>query len=220
MLTPANICSLDSTIADSPSRSSTVRRRCAWMLVAVWSVVVATGMGLLAAYANSAGKSALAPASIDLSNDTTSARYQLFMFVHPRCPCSVASVNELARIMSRCSAQIDATVYFERPDSEANDWERGSLWNLASSIPGVHVKSDTGGGVAEQFHANTSGEVVVYDRGGKLRFQGGITASRGHAGDNLGESTVISIALGEISNVERSPVFGCPFRAEAANSGK
>ena len=95
-----------------------------------------------------------------------------------------------------CSAQLDATVYFVRPASQPADWERGRLWNLASSIPGVKVECDVGGPVAAQFHANTSGEVLVYDRLGKLCFHGGITAARGHAGDNLGESAVIAIALG------------------------
>jgi hypothetical protein len=81
------------------------------------------------------------------------------------------------------------------------------------------VESDAGGSIAGQFHANTSGEVFVYDRRGKLRFHGGITAARGHAGDNLGESAVIAIASGEKSYVERSPIFGCPFRAEVADNG-
>jgi hypothetical protein len=195
-------------------------RRCfAWTLVAVWSAAVATGMGLLAAYANNAGKWSPAPISIARSDDATSARHRLFMFLHPRCPCSVASVNELARIMSRCAAQLDATIYFVRPESQPADWESGTLWNSASSIPGVNVKSDVGGSVAGQLHANTSGEVFVYDCRGQLRFHGGITAARGHAGDNLGESAVIAIALEGNSDVECSPVFGCPFRAEVADNG-
>jgi hypothetical protein len=66
---------------------------------------------------------------------------------------------------------------------------------MASAIPGIKLKSDVGS-VAGQFHANTSGEVFVYDCRGKLRFPCGITSARGHAGDNLGESDVIDIALG------------------------
>ena len=219
MLKRSNNVRPDNATADSRGGSQALRRCFAWTLVAVWSAAVATGMGLLAAYANTAGKWSPAPAAIGHSDDATSARHRLYMFLHPRCPCSVASVNELARIMSRCAAQLDATVYFVRPESQPADWESGTLWNLASSIPGVSVESDVGGSVAGQFHANTSGEVFVYDRRGKLRFHGGITAARGHAGDNLGESAVIAIALGGKSNVERSPVFGCPFRAEVADSG-
>jgi hypothetical protein len=176
-------------------------------------------MGLLAAYANTPGKMMPAPKSIAPSDDATSSQTQLYMFLHPRCPCSVASVSELAKIMSRCSSRLDATVYFVRPETQPADWERGSLWNQASSIPGVHVETDIGGRVAAQFHANTSGEVIVYDRAGQLRFHGGITAARGHAGDNLGASAVIAVAMGGKSNVERSPAFGCPFRADVANSG-
>jgi hypothetical protein len=91
-----------------------------------------------------------------------------------------------------------------------------STFYVSSSA--VKLESDIGGSVAAQFHANTSGEVFVYDCRGKLRFHGGITSARGHEGDNLGESAVINIALGGESNVERSPVFGCPFRAEAPSS--
>ena len=217
MLKQSNYVRPDNATADQRGGSPALRRCVTWTLVAVWSAAVATGMGLLAAYANNPGKWSSAPAAI--GNDATSARYRLFMFLHPRCPCSVASVNELARIMSRCAAQLDATVYFVRPESQSADWENGTLRNLVSAIPGVKVESDVGGLVAGKFHANTSGEVFVYDRRGKLRFQGGITSARGHAGDNLGESAVIEIALGGESNVERSPVFGCPFQAEAANKG-
>jgi hypothetical protein len=205
---------------DARGGSPALRRWLVWTLVAGWAAAVVTGMGWLAAYANNPGKWSTAPAAIGHSDNPASAAYRLYMFLHPRCPCSVASVNELARIMSRCGGQLDATVYFVRPESQPADWERGKLWNLASSIPGVKVEADVGGSVAGLFRANTSGEVVVYDRSGKLRFHGGITGARGHAGDNLGESAVIAIALGEKSYVERSPVFGCQFRAEAADNGK
>ena len=89
-------------------------------------------MGLLAAYANNPGKWSPAPADIGHSDDATSTRYRLYMFLHPRCPCSVASVNELARIMSRCAAQLDATVYFVRPESQPADWENGTLRELGA----------------------------------------------------------------------------------------
>ena len=219
MLKQSNDVGPDNTAANSRGGSRTLRRCFIWTLVAVWSAAAAAGMGLLAAYANNPGKWSPAPADIGRSDDATSTRYRLYMFLHPRCPCSVASVNELTRIMSRCAAQLDATVYFVRPESQPADWENGTLRDLVSAIPGVKLKSDVGGSVAGQFHANTSGEVFVYDCRGKLRFHGGITSARGHAGDNLGESAVIDIALGGKSDVERSPVFGCPFRAEAASNG-
>jgi hypothetical protein len=149
MLTPPNSCEPG---RDAPTpRFGTRRPYLTWALVALWSATVAMGMGLLAAYANSAGEFSQAPATINQGHPTA-AKNQLYMFLHPRCPCSVASVNELARIMARCPEQLDATVYFRRSDSQPTDWERGSLWNFASSIPGAHVKTDVGGRVASQFH--------------------------------------------------------------------
>jgi hypothetical protein len=217
MLPQTNNYSQDNVKA-SVGGSQALRSCATWTLIAIWSSAVAIGMGWLAAYANTAGKLSPAPATIHPSNSATSTQNRLYMFLHPRCPCSIASVNELARIMSRCAAQLNATVYFVRPESQPTDWERGRLWDLASSIPHLNVESDIGGRIAAHFNANTSGEVLVYDRLGELCFQGGITAARGHAGDSLGQSAVIAIALEGKSDVDRSPVFGCPFRAEAADS--
>jgi hypothetical protein len=42
-------------------------------------------------------------------------------------------------------------------------------------------------------------------------FSGGITASRGHQGDNAGRAAITSLVLGEAHGPEllRSPVYGC-----------
>src|SRR5690349_19441474 len=116
---------VDSPAPDSRSEGRALRIYLVWALVAVWSAIVVTGMGLLAAYANNAGKSSPALATIPEISDANSTRNRLYMFLHPRCPCSVASVTELSRIMSRCASQIDARVYFVRPESQSADWERG-----------------------------------------------------------------------------------------------
>src|SRR5262249_33999450 len=155
--------------AGAPASRHTIRHYIAWTLVGFWSVAVTVGMGLLMAYANRPGESSLVPVSIHPSSDSA-ANYRLYMFVHPRCPFSFASMNELAQIMSRCSAQLDATVYFVRPEHAPADWDRGLLWDKAAAIPGVHTETDAGGHLAEQFHAHTSGEVIIYDRAGKLCF--------------------------------------------------
>ena len=49
----------------------------------------------------------------------------------------------------------------------------------------------------------------LYDTSGKLRFHGGITASRGHAGDNRGRQAVVALARGETSDRAETPAFGC-----------
>lgn len=207
------------TVAGVPE-SCAIRRLLPWTITAIWAVVVVVGMGFLVKYANSAGKLTAAPAQIATEPGAPTGECQLFMFVHPHCPCSVASVSELAKIMSRCEGQLKATVYFIRPASQPAGWEQGHLWNLVHSIPHVNAQIDECGLKATRFHANTSGETLVYDREGQLCFQGGITAARGHAGDNRGESAIIAIALGTDFHVESSPIFGCPLRAEAALAGR
>lgn len=198
-------------------KSPATHRPIAWAAAALWVILVAAGMGVLADYANTAGTLGHAPTAIERAGLAPSGQAHLLMFVHPRCPCTRASVDELARIMSRCSGQLEATVYFLRPASQPIDWERTSLWKTVAAIPGVHAVTDVAGAAADRYQANTSGEVLLYDRCGTLRFQGGITSARGHAGDNRGESAVIAVAKGEQSDVERCPVFGCPLRANAAN---
>jgi hypothetical protein len=69
--------------------------------------------------------------------------------------------------------------------------------------------TDEKGTEAAKFVAETSGHTLVFDREGTLLFSGGITASRGHAGDNAGESAVLAALRGETMAQLRTPVFGC-----------
>jgi hypothetical protein len=51
--------------------------------------------------------------------------------------------------------------------------------------------------------------VILYDAAGRLRFSGGITAARGHAGDNLGRSAIVELLEGDSPTATATPVFGC-----------
>jgi hypothetical protein len=187
--------------------------RLRWKLIlpgiGIWLVTVIAGMGILANYANLAGPTGNAPNRIADFVTGTPGHFQLLMFVHPRCPCTVASVNELARIMSRCSTMCEAVVYFIRPESVSDEWVHGTTWGAVAKIPGVRAVIDYKGVAAARYGSKTSGDVLLYDSSGKLRFHGGITGARGHEGDNAGESAVISLVLWGSSNVDNSPVFGC-----------
>src|SRR2546430_14419966 len=101
------------------------------------------------------------------------------MFAHPWCPCSRASVGELAQIMSKADGRLDALVLFHQPSADDEDLAATSLWQSASAIRGVTVKVDRDGEEAQRFGAATSGHIVLYDANGLLRFSGGITNARG-----------------------------------------
>jgi hypothetical protein len=133
----------------------------------------------------------------------------LLMFLHPHCPCSRASVGELALLMTRCRGRLRAEVYFCRPAGVSSDWEKTDLWNRAAAIPGVHVISDIAGMKARRMNVRTSGETVLYSADGHLLFHGGITLARGHSGDNAGRAAIVSLIETGRASRTTHPVFGC-----------
>jgi hypothetical protein len=104
------------------------------------------------------------------------------------------------------------------PPSETSAWARGKLWQSAREIPGVRVFEDRDAAVAQSFGSFTSGQTLLYDTNGRLEFQGGITAFRGHSGDNPGRSALTSLLQGEriapAGSPIVTPVFGCSLRGE------
>ncbi|HWB01940.1 MAG TPA: hypothetical protein VG796_02880 [Verrucomicrobiales bacterium] len=133
----------------------------------------------------------------------------LLMFVHPQCPCSESSIGELAKLVARCRGQFNAHVFFVRPAGMEESLVKGKLWEQARRIPGVVVSCDEGGLESERFRAETSGYTVLYNGDGSLLFEGGITAARGHSGDNAGCEAVEALLKGGGHERVKTPVFGC-----------
>jgi hypothetical protein len=141
------------------------------------------------------------------------------MFAHPQCQCTNAGLGELALILAHSGGKLDAYVYFYLPAGEADTWAQSSLWHAAKAIPGVHVLEDRGAAVAKSFGVFTSGQTLLYSSGGQLQFKGGITAYRGHSGDNAGRSAIAALVRGETMTLLAAgpvvtPVFGCSLRGE------
>jgi hypothetical protein len=137
------------------------------------------------------------------------------VFLHPRCPCSSATLTELSRVLARATGNCDVTVAVYSPSSAPPEWSRTPLRSRAEAIPGLTVVDDPDGLEAKRFGAVLSGHVVVYDAGGGLQFRGGITASRGHEGDNLGEDCVVNILQGQRASADHTPTFGCEILTAA-----
>jgi hypothetical protein len=184
-------------------------------LVLIGTVIwlAATGFGFLklARYENAPGEATAAPAqwpqSSEIRRDAT--RPTLVMILHPQCACSRAAVGELSIIMSRAEGRAEAHALFFRPAGVAKEWVQNNLWRDALAIPGVDVRIDDQGKEARLFHAATSGAVLLYDRGGRLIFEGGITPSRSHSGDNAGRSAIVALLNGGWPERSRTFVFGC-----------
>jgi hypothetical protein len=169
---------------------------------------------VLAVYEGRPGQNAGAQASswppvagLELANAPART---LVMFIHPHCPCSSASINELAVLSGQAKA-LKTYVVFEPENGFAPGWEKTPLWQQAATIPGVISLIDEKSKIASRFSAHTSGETMLYDSAGQLLFEGGITGSRGHEGDNLGLCTIEALVDGQLLSGQprKTEVFGC-----------
>lgn len=189
---------------------------------ALWLVAVAGGMTFMVRYENAPGQPANAPATWpDPSRiERSSSRATLVVLAHPQCPCTRATMGELELIMMRCRQYLRAYVLFLEPHGFDRSWVRSDLWRQAEAIPGVSVIADKDGREARRFKARTSGQALLYDRTGRLRFRGGITPSRGHSGDNAGRSAIVALASdpGKAYRTRAECfVFGCPLFTESSS---
>jgi len=187
---------------------------CVVLAAVGWLIAVGAGLAALSRYAGTpAPDSAVSetwPQDTGLVRED--GRNVLVMFVHPHCPCSRASIGELARLMVHVRGRVAPVVLFYRPAGGKAEWERTDLWNSAAMIPGAVVKADEEGREAARFGVAVSGHTLLYDGRGQLVFSGGITPARGHAGDNAGSGSIAAFLNAGQLLVARTPTFGCYLR--------
>jgi hypothetical protein len=195
-----------------------------WVIAAfgvAWVAVVGLGQRAMLNYDYIAAPPAAPPAKWPASSKIprVAGLSSIVLLAHPRCPCTRATIEELALLMTRLHGQASAAVVFVRPPGVPEDWEKTDLWQSAARIPGATVWSDADGIEASRFGAQASGQTLLYSASGDLQFSGGITASRGHSGDNLGRRSVVALVTTGDSTTNHTSVYGCslhnPERAEA-----
>ncbi len=180
-----------------------------------WMACVAFGAIRLWKYEAATGDSARAPliCPAEAPIVRTSGLPTLVLLLHPHCPCSRATIGELAKLMTNCNRRLVATVLVLHPAGMPDAWVHTDLWSSAAAIPGVTVLADKEGAQARRFGAATSGQALLYSTDGRLLFAGGITESRGHSGDNAGRSAIESLVLGTQAHIgtrlAMTPVYGC-----------
>lgn len=187
----------------------------------IWLLLACAGLAWVWSYATHA--EARKAASHSWPTGCSSVRYDgspaLVMFLHPRCPCSRATLGELALIMAKTEEKVSAQVWFYRPQGAAEEWAHTDLWRTAKAIPGLRVDEDEDGVEAAYFNATISGQTIVYSGKGKRLFDGGITAARGHSGDNAGHDAVMAaLRSGEAPADTETPVFGCSLVGQESPS--
>lgn len=184
--------------------------------LAIWIIAVVAGAGQLMRYQYQAGEAGAHPATWPAGSILPRAadRPTLLLFSHPMCPCTRASLNELAVLLTRFGDRVSALAVLRAyPDLPATS-EASQLRRQAEAIPGLRAIADADGRESRRFGAATSGQVLLYDTTGRLLYAGGITAARGHEGANTGRSSLEALIDGRAPAPASLPVFGCPLEIE------
>lgn len=189
-------------------------RNWTWPLLVAWGGLVVSGFAFLEKYQNTPGASARPP----IQTRQIGPKPHLWVFLHPQCGCSHATVAELARLAFDSSSKLDIDVEVFQPHSQSLRWAEDGLFKEAKAIPGVSVHLDPDGKAARSFGVFTSGQALLYSGDGKLEFSGGLTASRGHEGDNAGIDAVNEFVATGKSSVHSTPVFGCALGIQEAGA--
>lgn len=149
----------------------------------------------------------------------------LLFFAHPHCPCTRASLREFTSILER-SADIPkrVVIIFFHPDSSLTDatatWaQTSSTWQsahlLGQRFSSLRIVTDTNGRIAQSYHVTNSGHTILARADGTILFQGGITPSRGHEGENAGKHAVLTLlkdprhTLSSDFIISHTYTFGC-----------
>ena len=198
----------------------------------VWLGIVCFGFWLLIDYELRAGHIGHVPAvwPDQTTLEQSSRSFELVMFIHPRCPCTAASLEELSKLLPRLGAYgksihrggVRVHVVVLKPELTDASFTDTLLVAQAFEMPGVQLVFDHGGIEAERFGAQTSGHVVLYSPVGRLLFAGGITGTRGHAGDNEGTELVVRAFHQKIiasQEAARAKVFGCALAEPLCGEG-
>jgi len=188
-------------------------RRISLIGITLWLVAIAAGFAWLARYETRAGMPAQPPSSWpdDSRLVVDNQRWTAVMFAHPHCPCTKASLQELADLVTEHGSMLQVFLVICKPIGVPDGWEETDIVKEASAINGLVVHRDENDAERRRFAVQTSGQVLLYDPRGKLHYRGGITAARGKVGDSQGRRFIESMLLGEDSLFRDGPVYGCPL---------
>ena len=183
-----------------------------------WISALVGSSAALAAAMGRPGEQAEAPSSLSqvlLEGRAIAVRSDtptLIITAHPLCPCTRATLSSIETY----APSLAITIVSAGPT--AGDPEAEHALRSWAARHNAGFVSDRDGSLARTLGAYTSGYAALYDAAGVLRFSGGLTPARGHAGrcDGLAElervitEPIDGTPAGPTSHRPiRAPVFGC-----------
>ena len=185
----------------------------------IWIATIGAAFQAIRTFETTPGRAAIARPTWPASSRVQRASdWTLVMLIHPHCSCSRASVEELEAVIES-APKLRPTILVYRPSDFPRGWEQTVVVKAASHLQRTRVLIDDDGREARLFGGFTSGQTFLYDRDGKLRFSGGITSLRGHAGINRGRTGVIDLIRSRPARATH-PVFGCAIASTTAKETK
>ena len=134
-------------------RFDNLRRTVIGVFIGCWVIVVSAGFGVLWHYSLTAGnitaRRFIGRPKARFGAGTCKKR--LWFSPIRSAHAARATMEELARIMSRCQNDVEVNVLFSRPAGDMEDMRNTALWDEARRIPGVHVETDWDGVEARRF---------------------------------------------------------------------
>lgn len=191
-------------------------------VVAGWLACLAAGSGVLLLHGTTPGAAGPAPAQLD-SALAEALQWRpgtplVVLFAHPQCPCLPSTLGELRSALAEAPPQALRFVVFE-PGQAVAHWDPAAVDALRKAWPNATLLADRDGALAARFGANTSGQVLAYAADGERRFAGGLTAGRGHQGQNPASRRFAAVLREPAAAAASSPVFGCPLCADTGGDG-
>jgi hypothetical protein len=134
---------------------------------------------------------------------------RIVVFAHPGCPCTRATVAELAEVLADCPADASAAVVFVTAGLPDDVVSNSDTVAAARQTNNVIVVLDDDAQIAARYGATVSGETFAFNAAGRRIFHGGITAARGHRGTSGGRELLEQAIRNPAADTGEAPVFGC-----------
>jgi len=189
------------------------------LVVAAWMLFICVGLAYLWKYQARPCDKGRAPVAwpADATVLPVPEKFNLVLSLHPHCPCSNATAEELDKLLAHTGSSMHVQVLLYAPTGTQNEqsieqWTQSSLTAAVRNFPHTTITVDPDGKLAEKFGALTSGDAQLFSPDGRLLFHGGVTESRGHSGDSAGSNAILQYVNGGGSSISETPVFGCAIQ--------
>jgi hypothetical protein len=182
----------------------------------LWTVLVLLGYGSMVFYSKSTGKMWVTVGNFpSVSAISKSAGLTLIVFLHPQCPCSMATVSELEGLLAQRDSASNLSVYavVSKPSGCSQVFVQGAVLDSLAQVKNVQVLIDDDDVESQRFGAKASGHTLLFDSDGKCLFSGGMTAARGEVGANAGVDALRQYIAGGRGLLNKTPVFGCSLES-------